>query len=98
MACRLTSSFLVLAITTILIRKHVAAATGCTPSVCDMRYEIASEVHALLNYRTCDDVFRLDCICNRTIDIQFLNHPPYIYTDAKTGKVVGLLTGKIHYW
>lgn len=81
----------------LFLRKDVNAASNCTATLCDMRYELAAEVHALLNYKTCDDVYPKDCICNSTIDIQFMEHPPYIYTDAKSGKVVGLLTGKKYF-
>ena len=74
--------------------KDVIAESNCTPTLCKLRFELASEVHALRNYGGCNDVYLMDCICNRTIDVQFIEHPPYIYADAKTGKVVGLLVGK----
>ena len=70
------------------------ASTNCTATVCKLRYELASELHTLRNYRTCADAFQQDCICNRTIDVLFIEHPPYIYTDAKSKKVVGLLPGE----
>ena len=69
------------------------AASNCSPTLCRLRYDLAAEVHTLRNYKNCNDVYSLDCICNRTIDIQFIEHPPYIYTDASTGNVTGLLTG-----
>ena len=71
------------------------ASMNCTATVCKLRYEFASEMHALRNYQTCDDAYKLDCICNRSIDVLFIEHPPYIYTDAKSKKVVGLLPGKM---
>ena len=85
---------LVLIFIPFFVGRDMAVASNCTATLCDMRYELAAEVHALLNYKTCSDVYVSDCICNRTLDIQFIEHPPYIYTDTKTGKVVGLLTGK----
>ena len=96
-ASGLTFYILLLIFIIFFLRKDVYAASNCTATLCDLRYELAAEVHALLNYRTCDDVYRTDCICNSTIDIQFMEHPPYIYTDAKSGKVVGLLTGKTYF-
>eukprot|EP00794_Sanderia_malayensis_P019105 gene19105-21021_t len=62
-------------------------------SKCDIRYEYSKEIHELWNYNTCEDVYKLACICNKSIDILFIDLPPYIYTDAATNKVVGLIPG-----
>ena len=73
----------------------VGASSNCTPSICKLRFELADEIHSLRGYRGCDDVYNFDCICNTTIDVQFIEHPPYIYVDPATKNVVGLLPGKI---
>lgn len=72
------------------------SAEDCNVSVCDVRLELADELHRLWNYQTCEDVFKLNCMCNNTIDVLFSEIPPYIYTEPKTKKVIGLFPGKLH--
>lgn len=73
----------------------VQSSTCNGTAVCWMRYDIAKEMHALRGVDSCQAAYDFHCICSMTIDILYIDHPPYIYTDPKTKKVIGLLTGNI---
>eukprot|EP00112_Aurelia_sp_Birch-Aquarium-sp1_P005385 Seg1611.1 transcript_id=Seg1611.1/GoldUCD/mRNA.D3Y31 product="putative potassium channel protein YugO" protein_id=Seg1611.1/GoldUCD/D3Y31 len=73
----------------------VQSSTCNGTAVCWMRYDIAKEMHALRGVDSCQGAYDFHCICSMTIDILYIDHPPYIYTDPKTKKVIGLLTGML---
>ena len=75
--------------------EKVQSSTCNETAICWMRYDIAKELHSLRGVETCEEAYNFHCICSMTIDILYIDHPPYIYTDPKTMKVNGLLTGNI---
>ena len=77
----------------------VQSSTCNETAVCWMRYDIAKELHSLRGVESCEAAYNFHCICSMTIDILYIDHPPYIYTDPNTKKVHGLLTGNMvsHY-
>lgn len=60
---------------------------------CLVRLEFASELHYLRKYKTCQDVYKRDCICKQPIDVLFNEAPPYIFTSDEK-ETVGIIPGK----
>ena len=80
-----------------LISFAVSMMPKCGLKRCMMRYEFAKELHLLWRYKNCTDVYNWACSCRKSIDVLYMEIPPYIYTDPTSKEVVGLLPGRLLY-
>ena len=63
-----------------------------TNTYCITRYELQFDFASAFG-SNCTALFG-SCLCLKGKDLVFVNMPPYIYEDKKTGHVLGLLDGE----